>query len=129
MAQFKKREEYRFWHSPLFLAVLFFAVILFAYNMIGLIAKERETQNNKVLELNKIDDLNKRQASLSTDIAKLQTPEGKEESIRDKFQVVKPGEKMVVIVDPAQQQATMDDQTVDHSFWGYIKRMFVKKLY
>lgn len=127
MSQFKKREEYKFWHSPLFLAVLFCVVVLFAYNMIGLIAKERETANNKALELSKIDDLNKRQASLSTDIAKLQTPEGKEESIRDKFQVVKPGEKMVVIVDPDQSQTAASDQPIDHSFWGYIKRMFVKK--
>jgi cell division protein FtsB len=114
MAQFKKREEYRFWHSPLFLVVLFLIVLLFAYNMIGLIAKERETTKNKISELNKIDDLQKRDDTLSANIAKLKTSEGIEESIRDKFQVVKPGEQMVVIVDQNPVQTASDSQTVDH---------------
>ncbi len=127
MAQFKKREEYRFWHSPLVLVVLFCIVVLFAYNVIGLIEKEHETAKNKESELAKIDDLRNRQTELTSDIAKLSTDEGKEESIRDKFQVVKPGEKMVVIVDSNPQTQASADQSVDHSFWGFIKRMFTKK--
>ncbi len=126
MAQWKSKDKYRFWHSPLFLGVLFLMIILFAYNTIGLIKKERETNKNKVLVLNKIDELRKREASLNKDINKLNTDEGIEESVRDKFQVVKPGEKMVVIVDENNKTPALSDITVDHSFWGYIKRLFSK---
>jgi cell division protein FtsB len=126
MAQWKSKKKYSFWHSPLVLLVFFCILVLFAYNMIGLIRKERETTKNKVSELNKIDDLRKREADLNKDINKLNTTQGVEESVRDKFQVVKPGEKMVIIVDEQEKKPSTDDTTKDHSFWGFIKRMFSK---
>jgi cell division protein FtsB len=124
MREFKKSKEYKFWYSPLVLVALFCVVAVFAYNMIGLIEKERETAKNKEVELQKIDELRKREEALSTDIAKLGTDQGKEEVIRDKFQVVKPGEKMVVIVDDQDNKTVADESPKDHSFWGFIKRMF-----
>ncbi len=126
MAQFKKKNKYSFWHSPIILIFLVFILVLFSYNMVGLIQKERETNKNKISELNKIDELKKRKSTLSEDISKLNTEEGIEESVRDKFQVVKPGEKMVVIVDENANQSTSSEESTDHSFWGYIKRLFNK---
>ena len=126
MANFNKKKRYSFWHSPIALTAFFCIVVLFAYNMIGLIGKERETDKNKVGEQNKLDELNKRKETLSGDIKKLNTQEGVEESLRDKFQVVKPGEKMVVIVDEENNEATENTVKMDHSFWGYVKRLFGK---
>lgn len=94
--------------------------------MIGLIQKERETNKNKISEFNKIEELRNRKETLSKDINKLNTEEGIEESVRDKFQVVKPGEKMVVIVDENVNQPILSEENIDHSFWGYIKRLFNK---
>ena len=125
MSGFKKKETNKFWHSPLMLIVLFCLLVLFAYNMIGLIQKERETSRNKVGELNKIEDLRMRETSLSVDIERLNTPQGIEESIRDKFQVVKPGEKEVLILQE-QEKVELDEKSKDHTFWGYIKKMFGK---
>ncbi len=125
MKQWKKNQKNSFWHSPLVLLVFFCLLVLFAYNMIGLIRKERETNKNKISELAKIDELRKREADLDKDISKLNTTQGIEESIRDKFQVVKPGEKMVIIVDE-QEKKPQDEETKDHGFWGFIKRMFSK---
>ncbi len=124
MAQFNRKNKYNFWHSPLILMILFCVIVVFAYNMIGLIQKERETNRNKIAELNKIEDLRKRETNLNLEINKLNTEEGVEESIRDKFQVVKPGEKMVVIVDDNSNSQKVEDEVKDHSFWGFIKRMF-----
>ncbi|MEK7585842.1 MAG: septum formation initiator family protein [Patescibacteria group bacterium] len=126
MKQWKGKNKYKFWHSPLSLIVLFCILVLFAYNMIGLVQKERETNKNKITELNKIDDLRMREALLSKDIERLGTDEGVEESVRDKFQVVKPGEKMVVIVDENVKKDESPNTPVNHSFWGYIKRLFSK---
>ncbi len=126
MAQFKQKSKYNFWYSPPVLSILFCISILFAYNIFGIIQKERETNKNKISELNKIDELRKRQMALTKDIDSLNTEEGVEETVRDKFQVVKPGEKMVVIVDPNTKKNTTEEITTDHSFWGFIKRMFRK---
>jgi cell division protein FtsB len=124
MAQFKKKNEYHFWHSPLVLIALFCLVVLFAYNTVGLVQKDRQTAQNKADELNKIADLKSRQQALSSDIANLQTPEGKEEAIRDKFQVVKPGEQMVVIVDDPNATPAPSDTSMNQGFWGFIKKIF-----
>ncbi len=122
--KFNRKKKYNFWHSPLVLLILFGIVVLFAYNMVGLVKKQRETSKNKTSEQSKIDDLRKRDGELTQEIEKLNTDKGVEESIRDKFQVVKPGEKMVVIVDSEDKQALSDEAPRDHSFLGFIKRMF-----
>ncbi len=125
MAQFKKKNTYKFWHSPLALLALFCIFVAFAYNMLGLIKKQRDTGRNKASELNRIEELRKREALLSADIEKLNTEEGIEASVRDKFQVVKPGEKEVLIIDEQTKKSEVETPT-DHSFWGFIKRMFSK---
>ena len=128
MTQWKGKNKYKFWHSPLSLMLLFLILTLFSYRMISLIQKERETERNKISELNKIDELHSRQDNLSKDIDKLNTSEGIEESVRDKFQVVKPGEKMVVIVNDNSNinNVISPEPPVDHSFWSYIKELLGK---
>lgn len=128
MANFKKQNTHSFWHSPLALGVLFCIVVIFAYNIVGLVQKERETAKKKALVLEEIDTLRARENALSSDIDKLKTPEGIEDTIREKYQVVKPGEKMVMIVDDNEQiKKYTENAKIDHTFWGYIKNLFTKK--
>lgn len=126
MADFKKQPSNSFWHSPLFLGVLFCIVVIFAYNIVGLIIKERDTAKKKALMLDQIETLHKREQTLTTDITRLKTTEGVEDTIRDKYQVAKPGEKMVVIVDDTTQTQVSDESSSEHSFWGYIRKFFSK---
>jgi len=94
--------------------------------MIGLIQKERDTHKNKISELKKIEELREREKNLSGDIEKLNTEEGIEESVRDKFQVVKPGERMVVIVDETPKEDGTGESTKEHGFRAFLKRLFNK---
>lgn len=126
MSEFKKKNKYDFWHSPLALGILFCLVVLFAYNMIGLITKARDSSKKKDLILNQINTLKARESSLSNDMAKLKTDEGVEEIIRDKYQVVKQGEKVLVIVDDKDKTQVPDTTTDSGGFWGFIKKMFGK---
>ncbi|MDE2031067.1 MAG: septum formation initiator family protein [Patescibacteria group bacterium] len=126
MAQFKKKDKSKFWHSPIMLLLIFCVLVLFIYNVQGLFEKEIETNKNKVAELNKINDLRKREDSLQSDINKLNTTQGVEESIRDKFQVVKPGENMVVIVNDGENNNVSTPTNTSHSFWDYVKKFFGK---
>ena len=119
----KKKNTHNFWYSPIFLFIMLGVMIGFSYNLIVLIQKERDTNKNKIAELNKLDQLRSQKDSLTKDINTLNNSEGIEATLRDKYQVVKPGEKMVVIVDD-KNPAPATDSTTDHSFWGFIKRMF-----
>ena len=127
MADFNRKNTYNFWHSPVALLALFCLLVLFAYNMVGLISKERETSKKKELVLAQIDTLRSREKGISSDIAKLKTDEGVEETIREKYQVAKEGEKMVTIVDPEKSNTEIESESLEtHSFWGWVKSLFKK---
>lgn len=123
MSQFNRKNKYNFWHSPLALIVLFCILILFIYNVIGLLEKQRETAKKKNLILANIETLRQREDILNKDIEKLKTEEGVEEMIREKYQVVKEGEKMVVIVDESEKVLDPNGEVVvDNSLLGWVKR-------
>ena len=94
--------------------------------MIGLATKERETARKKDLILSNIETLRAREKSLNSDIEKLKTDEGVEETIRDKYQVVKPDEKMVTIVDEEKNVAPSVEVESKHGFFEWLKDMFNK---
>ena len=119
-----KRNNYKFWHSPIALVILFFVLVLFGYKIIDLVKKNKETADKKELALEEIDRLQKREQSLNKDISKLNTEEGKEEIIREKFQVAKQGEKMVTIVNDDSKNSSGEDTKVSHGFWNWIKKIF-----
>ncbi len=120
----EKRNNYKFWHSPIALVVLFFILIFFSYSMIDLIKKEKETSEIKELTLDEINTLEEKKTSLSNDILKLKTEEGREEIIREKYPVVKEGEKMVTIVDEEINDSSGQSGKVNHGFWNWVKRIF-----
>lgn len=125
MTKFKDN-NYKFWYSPMMLVVFFCVLVLFIYNTVGLIKKERQTANRKELVQDQIESLNKRKSSLEGDISNLETEEGKEEIIREKYQVAKEGEKMVIIVDNENNVDSLkEEEIVDrHGFWNWVKRIF-----
>lgn len=122
-----KRKNYKFWHSPIALISLFCVVVFFGYKMIDLIETERETSNKKELILDQINNLKDRENSLNNDILKLNTEEGREEVIREKYQVAKKGEKMVIIVDEESREDLVNDGRKNgHGFWNWVKGIFKK---
>jgi cell division protein FtsB len=121
-----KKTNYKFWHSPFALIILFCFLVFFGYRIVDLIQKNIETKNKKEDVLNRIDDLKEREASLSVDINKLGTEEGQEEIIREKYQVAKAGEKVVTIVDEDNKSGNTISGRKTHGFWNWIKGIFKK---
>ncbi|NVO04118.1 MAG: septum formation initiator family protein [Bacteroidetes bacterium] len=126
MKDFNKSNDYKFWHSPVALILLFCVLVFFGYKIIDLIKKERETSHEKEIILDKIDSLNKKEVDLNKNIARLETDEGKEEIIREKYPVVKDGEKMVTIVEDEVDKKVLDNKKEEHGFWNWIKGIFNK---
>lgn len=125
MAEFKKKDKYSFWYSPIILIILFGLLFFLTYRIVSLIKKEKETAEKKELTLDKIDELKERERILNEDIAKMQTEDGIEDVIRGKYKVVKEGERMVVIVDEEENLLEKKNE-VDHSFIGWLKGIFKK---
>lgn len=122
MIEFKRKKENNFWHSPFVLFLIFGFLVLFAYNTAGLIKKERETAKNKMIALGKIDELHQKEEFYNNEINKLNTSEGVEKLARSKFQIAKPGEKVVSIIN----DDNIKDEEVEegHGFWIWFKNMF-----
>jgi cell division protein FtsB len=126
MAEFQKKSvKTSLWHSPLVLFVFFCVVLIFMYNMVGLIEKVRDTRKKTEIVHNQINDLNSREEALAGDIAKLKTDEGVEAVLRDKYQLVKSGEKMVVIVDQqASAKEAVPEKPKGNGFTEFFRNLF-----
>lgn len=122
----RKGNNYKFWHSPISLIVLFCLLVLFGYKIIDLIRTEKETAHKKEIILEEIANLRQRESALSNDISKLETKEGQEEVIREKYQVAKPNEKMVIIVDEQQEDLLPKTEDDKNGFIEWLKNIFKK---
>ena len=70
--------------------------------------------------LTEIAALEERKEKLESELERLETPRGLEEELRTKFQVSKPGEETVVLIEPRGESAS----STRNSFWEKIKNLF-----
>ena len=79
-------------------------MLFFVWGIIGFMGKMEVTRQNKKIAENKVAELQQEKIKLSSDIAKLKTEGGVEESIRLKFGLAKEGEGLIVVVDDKNSQ-------------------------
>lgn len=100
MREFQKKHKFkrRLYSLPvlLVLLLLLFAVFNGAYNMY-----DKYSRNSAELDqaLEEAERMRERKEELTEELAYLETRKGVEEEIRNKYDVVKEGEKVVVIID------------------------------
>ena len=100
MRNFQQKNKWKdFLQSKPVLYLFGFFVVIFIWNMFGFIKKANDTANNRRIAEEKIANLKKEKDKLTLDIDKLKTDKGVEESIREKFGLVKEGEGVIVVVD------------------------------
>src|SRR3989338_5079774 len=95
----QKKKSRRIMESPPILILLAIIVFIFAWNMVGLWGRMRDTAKNRKIAETKITELRAEKEKLEGGIAKLETEEGVEESIREKFGLAKRGEQMIIVVE------------------------------
>jgi len=120
--QGKKGLNYFLQSKPV-LFLLAFVLIVFAWNIFGLIGKWEDTEKNKKNEQAKITDLKTRKEKLISDIEKLNTDAGKEEVIRDNFGMAREGEGVVVIVDD-KKISEKEEDTNTGGFFDFFRNLF-----
>ncbi len=115
----RKKRIYSLW-SLLGLLIL---IVLFTKGVISVYQKESQTkQELKRLEAQKIE-LENRYTTISTEADRLKTDVGIESEIRQKFDVAKPGEGVIVIVDKTVQVPVKQKGFVD-KVWDSVKNVF-----
>ncbi len=104
------------------LALLAVLVLIFAWAVFRFMLKMDQTRQNRKAAESKVAQLEKEKERLSADLAKLQTIEGTEEAIREKFGFAKEGEGLIVIVDDKNSSA--EKKKAEGGFFHFFKNWF-----
>jgi len=95
----KKRGWKNILQSKPVLAVFSVITLIFAFEVLSFMGKMEVTIENRKIVENKVAQLEQQKERLSSDIAKLKTQNGVEDSIREKFGLAKEGENIIIIMD------------------------------
>ena len=84
-------------------------VLFFAWGVVGFMGKMQTTRENRKIAENKVAELQSEKVRLASEIAKLQTDSGMEESVREKFGLAKEGEGLIIVVEDKNPSETPNE--------------------
>lgn len=126
MADFYSQKRVKmFIYSRWFLLLLGIASLFFLYSAFSTMQKNGETLKNKKQAELQLEELKKEDIILSKDIESLKTNDGLEKVIRNRFNVSKDGEGVILVVD--EPIISSDIEKRSNSFVNFFKRIFQKK--
>lgn len=100
MRKFQEKSGFRkIVESRPVLLILFVILLLFAWNIFTFLDKGREAKRNLDIANNKLTELENNKKKLENDLKALDSVDGIEASIRNKYGLVKEGEEVVIVVD------------------------------
>ncbi len=123
--QAKRKRKKKMYSTPSIIC-LSIILALVAKGTFGVYAKFLESKQALAASVREQTTLEKQKAELNQKISRLKTKEGVEEEIRSRYQVVKPGEKVFMLVDVADDSATTSPATTLQNIWNSIKSIFDK---
>lgn len=124
MLEFQEKRKLRnFLYSKTTLFILIILIILVANAAWGVYKKQKLSKENLAQTANVLGGLQAREKMLSSEIEKLKTEAGKEEEIREKYGLVKPGEEVIVVFNETNSD-NLDQDLSKNSLWQKIKEWF-----
>ncbi|MDE1874831.1 MAG: hypothetical protein KGI79_00535 [Patescibacteria group bacterium] len=124
MREFQERRRMKkFLHSRYAIAVLAVVCLLLLHSLWGVYQKYQKSETLVDRTRDDLATLQSRVDSVNQSIEELSTPEGRDTALRDQFGVVKPGERMVVLVNDA-PTGTPSAEATDTSWWGRFLGFF-----
>ena len=127
MSNLQKLKNNRFLHSPIFLGFFALIAVFFAVNVFGLGVKYFNTKSDRNDLVIKKKKLLAEEYALKTKIENLKTSDGVDSVIRDRYNVVKPGEQLAVIVEKPKEKTQEEIEKENRgSFWQRFKNFFKK---
>lgn len=123
MSNIKRKKAWKnIFESKPVLAFLAIIVLAFAWSVMGFFLKMQGAIERKEISENQFAELKEKKEKLSSDIAKLKTDEGVEESIREKFGLAKEGEGLIVIVEDKNSADAIEAES--GGLWSFLKNLF-----
>ena len=101
-----KRARRKLIYSHATIVVLVVIFLLLSHAVWGIYQKKVLAKEGTDAALRDLAVLQERKTSLEVDIARLSTAQGKEAELRGKFQVAKPGEEVIVVVEGGASTST-----------------------
>jgi cell division protein FtsB len=124
MFDFQQKKQFKkVIYSKVSFAVIFFLVIFLARSTYDIYIKYRVSADNVATVKKDYDSLKARKEMLDSEIDRLKTDTGIEEEIRSKFDVAKPGETVVVVINDSSSTLKKTDNS-KMSFWAKIWSIF-----
>ena len=117
----EKRKIRKFIYSWPMVVVLFILLGFAARGTWGVYAKYKESQANLETAERQYEATKKRADFLEREATRLSTDRGLEQEIRNRFQVARPGEHLVMIVGEEEKKPTEATTTVSKSWWQFWK--------
>jgi len=112
-------------YSNLSLVVLFIFVILVAKGTWNMYIKETSAARGRADVESQIASLKNREIFISDEVERLKSQNGVEREIRDKFNVKKQGEEVVVFVDSTTSLSSSGSgPSGAERAWGWLKSVF-----
>ncbi len=134
MFDFHEKRKLRslFYSKPVSVILFVLAILLSfsAYNRYTVAGDMKDKLEAKRAELQKLED---RAQSLETKVEYLENERGVEEEIRNRFDVAKEGEQVVILIDPEKKEESEASKTAagnagvqseedgERSFWDFFK--------
>jgi len=105
--------------------ILIIILIFLVHGSVGILFKKVKSSHDLRVAEEKFEALKEKEENLNNKIAYLNSGVGKEEIARDKFSLVKEGEKTVVILDDETDlEIIIEEKGVIESFWQRIADLF-----
>lgn len=116
-----KRKSKNFTRNPIVLIIFFTFLVFFGVGIVNLLGKLKDTNKNKEIALNKLNNLEERRKQLLIDIENLNSEKGKEKVFRENYGYGKEGEGVISIVQDKENDTNEDKKP---SFWAKIRSFF-----
>lgn len=106
------------------LFLLGFLIIFFIFNIFSFVLKMNDLKKEKNLAKEEVSDLKNKKDRLDFEIKNLNTEEGKERFIREKFGYAKPNEGLIVVVNDKSSILNEKENEKDYGFFSFILKWF-----
>lgn len=128
MNQFQGKTKWkRFFYSQAFAIVLAVILLISSRSVFDVYRKDESARSKEQASAENLAALKAKKAGLEYEIARLKSTRGMEEELRKKFQVAKPGEEVLVIVDKDAGKVA-DVESKDVPWYSLLWREFTALL-
>ena len=120
-----KQKIRRFCYSKITIAIIIVLVVMMIPGVYGIYTKVSESSKDRKAAERELLGLETREKMLIEKVERGNTDRGQEEQIREKFNVAKEGESVIILVEkPVPASTTVNEANVFKAMWNKIRGVF-----